>query len=534
MDIETRTDTHEDDRSQSPVTRALRMRAVARRSAAAKALATRPATSFPGLSGPQVSSQQQTETRPTALGNTSCNTHFMTTLRGSHFPILLALAALMAGLSLNRPAEAAGWSNTGPLNTGRDSHTATLLPNGKVLVTGGGGTGGLLASAELYDPASGIWTTTGSLNTGRVGHTATLLPNGKVLVVGGEDRNNNTLASAQLYDPASGTWTTTGSLNTGRYLQTATLLSNGKVLVAGGQDRNLNRLASAELYDPASGTWTTTGSLNNARDGHTATLLPNGKVLVAAGFYYNGGTDVNLSSAELYDPASGTWTPTGSLNTARYDHTATLLPNGKVLVAGGIGNSAELYDPASGTWTTTGSLNTARFCHTATLLANGQVLVVGGGRSGDYVTPLADAELYDPASGTWTVTGSLDTARYWHTATLLPNSRVLVTGGYSSGPLASAEVYDSASGKWTTTGSLNTARSLHTATLLPNGKVLVAGAVTLTAALGSISPASSCTIRPAGPGPRPARSTPHAGITRRRCWPMARSWSPGGLMPAAI
>jgi Galactose oxidase, central domain/Dockerin type I domain len=224
-----------------------------------------------------------------------------------------------------------------------------------------------------------------------------------------------------------------------------------------------------------SGTWTETGGLHTARSNHTVTLLPNGKVLVAGGFDC---CNV-LASAELYDPTSGTWSATGSLGTARYNHTATLLPNGKVLVAGGSGSdygdlaSAELYDPTSGTWSATGSLGTARLLHTATLLPNGKVLVAGGINSGGY---LASAELYNPASGTWSATGSLGTARYLHTATLLPNGKVLVAGGGdSNGILASAELYDPASGTWAATGSLGTARYAHTATLLPNGKVLVAG-----------------------------------------------------------
>ncbi len=190
-------------------------------------------------------------------------------------------------------------------------------------------------------------------------------------------------------------------------------------------------LTSAELYDPASGNWTATGSLNTARSFHTATLLPNGKVLVAAGVTHLIGSSF-LTSAELYDPASGSWTVTGSLNIARATYTATLLPNGKVLVAGGVSfstltSSAELYDPASGSWTATGSLSTARYVHTATLLPNGKVLVAAG----DGSSFLTSAELYDPASGSWTATGSLNTARGDHTATLLPNGKVLVAGGYN-------------------------------------------------------------------------------------------------------
>jgi hypothetical protein len=205
----------------------------------------------------------------------------------------------------------------------------------------GGYNGGALSSAEVYDPASGRWTVTGSLTMARNQPTATLLPNGQVLVEGGVDSSGNYLASAELYtpaiSPANATWTaTTHQMANGRTLHTATLLPDGQVLVAGGYNGGF--LSSAELYDPASEMWAVTSPLITARDLHTATLLPNGKVLVAGGA--NGGAF--LSSSELYDPATGMWTVTGSLNTARDGHTATLLPNGQVLAAGGFNGSSVL------------------------------------------------------------------------------------------------------------------------------------------------------------------------------------------------
>ena len=169
-----------------------------------------------------------------------------------------------------------------------------MLPNGKVLVAAGSSNN--FTSAELYDPASGIWSVTGSLNTTHVGHTATLLPNGKVLVAGGY----NTYTSTELYDPASGNWTASSPLNTPHSSHRATLLPNGKVLVAGGDDSGFHSTASVELYDPASGIWSATGSLNTARAYLTVTLLLNGKVLATGGINGN-----YLSSAELYDVGFG-------------------------------------------------------------------------------------------------------------------------------------------------------------------------------------------------------------------------------------
>lgn len=274
------------------------------------------------------------------------------------------------------------WYQTGHLVDPRTDHTATLLPSGKVLLAGGYGFNGRLASAELYDPSTGTCSPTGSMSTARQLHGAILLPDGKVLVAGGDV----SVASAELYDPVSGTWSPTGSMSTSHSAYTPVLLPNGKVLVAGG-DGNGGPIASSELYDPATGTWSATGSMNTARGRYPAVLLSNGKVLAAAGFGKQGpGTE---ASAEVYDPANETWRPTGNLLSPRSNHTATLLPNGTVLVAGGYRYStsvnepaylttAEVYDPANGTWTATANLKLARSHHTATLLLNGKVLVAGG------------------------------------------------------------------------------------------------------------------------------------------------------------
>ena len=349
-----------------------------------------------------------------------------------------------------------------------------------------------LGVAPLLAGVPGEFEETGSMTTGRTSHTETLLPNGKVLAAGGSGAGGAT-ASTELYDPASGTWSVTGNLAGSRYSHTATLLSNGNVLAAGGfiQPWNfLNPLAptdrgTAELYNPSSGTWSDAGSFLGGH--HTAILLPDGKVLVAGGDYHGsvyGNLNVYTNAARLYDPASGTWSGTGAMTSARARHTATLLPNGKVLVTGGLnGNatpavhaSAELYDPATGTWSPTGNLMHPRCNHTGTLLQSGKVLVAGGNNQGASGAAVTTAELYDPSTGTWTDTGSLIDARAGHTATLLASNRVLVTGGSDgSGALATAEIYDPATGRWSSTGNLRQPHRGHRATLLPDNRVLIAG-----------------------------------------------------------
>jgi hypothetical protein len=367
-------------------------------------------------------------------------------------PLAFLLLFLYAALVQPCAATPFQWDFTGSLNNARYFDTATLFPDGRVLAAGGAGIrpGTFpyqgLTSAELYDPVAGTWTLTGSMNVARLVHTATLLPDGTVLVAGGwpnPQTHSGLLQSAELYDPATGIWTRINNMNVARGAHTATLLLNGKVLVVGSHGTNAS---TSELYDPATGIWSFTGNTTTPHYGyHTADLLPNGKVLVAGGF--DSLSHVS-ASAELYDPATGTWTATGSLNNARHDHRSTLLTNGTVLVEGGapatgILASAEIYDPATGNWTLTGSLNSARWRHTANLLPNGKVLVAGGINGGG---PTASAEIYDPATGTWTITGSLNNARFLDTATLLSNGLVLAAGGntgYNNGDIiATAELYD--------------------------------------------------------------------------------------------
>jgi N-acetylneuraminic acid mutarotase len=266
-------------------------------------------------------------------------------------------------------------------------YTSTLLGNGKVLVAGGDSysqQSDLTNTAELYDPATGEWSFTGNLNVRRAYHTATLLSNGKVLFAGGSAADS----AAELYDPATGKWSLTGKLNESTIFSDATLLQDGKVLVAGGCESEdcFSTRGRAEIYDPNTETWSLTGSLNTGRSSFTLTTLPNGNVLLLGGWDPLPNPYLFFDTVELYNPATGRWSYTGSPRNNRFGHPVTLLPSGQVLVVGGGYPGVELYNPATGKWNTTASPNTDLGARTATLLSDGNVLVVGR----------QSAELYHP------------------------------------------------------------------------------------------------------------------------------------------
>jgi hypothetical protein len=274
-----------------------------------------------------------------------------------------------------------------------------------------------------------------------------------------------------------GQWASTGTMQSARELDAQVPLAQGKALSIGGVDNNGNLLASAEVYSHGSGKWTLTGSMAAAREFFPAVVLSSGKVLVSGGL---GSGSTVLSGAELYDPTTGTWSSAGSLSVARFGHTATLLQSGQVLVAGGCAASdcstvtavSEVYDPASNTWSTTGSFNTARYYHTAVRLKTGKVLAIGGSPT----TAATSCELYDPSTGTWSTAASTNAARYLDGTTLLSDGKVLVTGGaVGRFPESSAELYDPTANTWTLTTNMTTARYAHAAALLTDGTVLVTG-----------------------------------------------------------
>ncbi|WP_437278577.1 kelch repeat-containing protein [Sorangium sp. So ce375] len=372
------------------------------------------------------------------------------------------------------------WSTVGAMGAARHHHTATLLQDGRVLVTGGYNTASSeLSSAEIFDPSTLAWTAAFPMSVERISHAATLLPSGKVLVTGGnvvQDPSVST-ATVEVYDPATDTWTEFPKMSNKRAQHTATLLASGKVVIAGGRSYSSStivNLQSAEIFDPTSTLWVMAPSMAHAHIGTFATRLYDGRVLAA-------GTDDWLNRAgDLYDPTTNTWTSVAPMTRAHaWGSTVTGFVNNKVLVAGGTDstatNNAELYDPATNTWASVGTSSVARFEHTATLLYNGKALITGG-RPENHSSVMATTLMFDPAGNNWTAKAPMIAPRAAHTATLLANGKVMVVGGgNASGSLATAEIYDPATNTWSSASSMSVSRWDHTATLLSNGNVLVVG-----------------------------------------------------------
>lgn len=391
---------------------------------------------------------------------------------------LRILGALIVGLLLietitPQPVRAASWGGRASLPEGRGGHTATLLPDGRVLVVGGETAANdpntALNKATVYNAQTNTWTEVATMSAARAGHTATLLSNGRVLVVGGAGaaRGGGAAPSpAEIFNPANDTWSASPGA-TERVHHTATLLPDGRVLIVGGEDLQsggATSRADSEIYDPGTNSWSPAGSMASSRAGHAAIILPTGQVMVMGGAKVASGTATPLATTELYDPATNRWSSGPSLAVPRTEFTATSLQSGKVLAVGGDASclaTAELFDLATNRWAPTGPMAASRARQTATLLASGRVLVVGGDlrRAGTSVGPttvgalsvdnalalptLQTTELYDPATDSWSPYDPLPQPRSGHTATLLPDGQLLVVGGFGDNGAAISSVVGS-------------------------------------------------------------------------------------------
>jgi hypothetical protein len=387
-----------------------------------------------------------------------------------------------------------------------DVETPVVVPGGarsrRPLLLGVGGLVVLLVGIALAvssrgggggrQPAAlapvGRWSQAPDLVSIRGTTSAVVLRDGRVLVAGG-GVGQIPLAATEIFDPASGQWRSTGNLTQPRRGVAAVLLADGRVLASGGRGENGNPSAAAELYDPATGRWTATAAMAEGRLGHSLTALADGRVLAAGGTVTGvaptGGTQSVRpdATAELYDPTKGAWAAVAPMGSPRFEHTATLLVDGRVLVAGGQGAdgplaSSEIFDPAVSAFIRSNDMGEARTNHAAVRLADRGVLVVGGAGGANGDLSLASAEVFDPNRGAWVRVAPLAQARTGETATLLGDGRVLVAGGESASrgtrrSLSSAEVYDARSGTWRSAGSMACPRSEQAATLLSDGSVLV-------------------------------------------------------------
>jgi Kelch motif protein/galactose oxidase-like protein len=379
------------------------------------------------------------------------------------------VAALLAGLAATGlipvPATAVGpgaWTSAPDLLEGHVSHTATLLDDGRVLIVGGTNARGVpTAGSEIFDPKANRWIRVASMRTARAAHTATRLSDGSVLVTGGRTGLNSfpieILATAQIYHPNSNSWTEASPMHVPRNRHSATRLHDGRVLVVGGttlapgSPLPAAQLEQAEVYDPTRDSWSVAGTGLPALSAQAATLMPNGMVLVTGG-----STDMGFATtgAELFDPATNRWQlSTWPMATPRYGHTASLLPDGRVVLVGGYSTqpevsggrgypngelltTSEIFDLRGNIGVRMGYSGIPRLDHTATRLGTGNVLIVGSAYASD-----ADSQLFDPANTADLVSTGMRMDRYLHTATLLADGRVLIAGGYGVGSPTTAWIF---------------------------------------------------------------------------------------------
>lgn len=386
------------------------------------------------------------------------------TVRRSRLPLLLGVGGLVlvavaaavflrspeVGVAPAAPDPEGTWTEAAELGSIRGT-TVALPLDGGVLVAGGGVGAIPLEAAEVYDPDADQWRATGTLQQARRGHQGVVLDDGRILISGGFAQGE-VLATTEIYDPATESWTQAAPMEGPRLGHTLTVLADGRVLAAGGTGpegeggagggQTIRPQNSAEVYDPSADAWTSAGSMGAARFEHTATLLGDGRVLIAGGLGPDGDDLTALASAELYDPAADTFLGTNAMADGRSNHTAVALSDGQVLVAGGARGSgdssvatAEVFRVRQGSWEQVGALAEARRGATATRLTDGRVLVAGGEVvQGGTRRSLDSAEVYDPEAGEWLPAGSMSCPRSEHAAVLLPGGQVLVVAGDAAFP----------------------------------------------------------------------------------------------------
>jgi uncharacterized protein (TIGR03437 family) len=344
---------------------------------------------------------------------TATNSLFNPTIRHRLVRLANGQAMSLGGVSCNNGCSSSNaelydpatqrWSRTRAMLRARTEPAATVLVDGRVLVSGGyssdGGSDATLASTEMYDVSAATWTEAAPMQTRRLAHDSVLLPGGNVLVYGGftdpGTGAGQVVPSAEIYSPKENRWTPAGLSSIGRIRPAAVLLNDGRVLVCGGSSNVAQAapIARCELFDPAKREWSETGVMRDRRLGHGMVLLPNGKVLAVGGSSTDNVTGIR--SAEIYDPTTGAWRVTGQMKSGRTYHSATVLPSGMVLAAGGAvddktaSNTSELFDPDKETWTDAANLSTASTFQQSLMLTSGKVLMAGGISGGNQMIATA-------------------------------------------------------------------------------------------------------------------------------------------------